>query len=119
MLRSMGGITYAEAHAERDGDAYTYMIETEYGTDIRKKLFYQLAERNWPMVGMEALGMSLEDIFISVVDSSNADKGSGRVREARSRRTRSATQERSIGAALYEDARKQRSEAPAAEDDDE
>ena len=119
MLRSMGGITYAEALAERDGDAYTYMIETEYGTDIRKKLFYQLAERNWPMVGMEALGMSLEDIFISVVDSSNADKGSGRVREARSRRTRSATQERSIGAALYEDARKQRSEAPAAEDDDE
>ena len=119
MIKGMQGISYAEALAERDGDAYIYLIESEYGVDIRKKLFFTLAERGWAIIGMESLGMSLEDIFISVVDSSNADKGSGRVREARSRRTRSATQERSIGAALYEDARKQRSEAPAAEDDDE
>ena len=119
MLRATAGITYAEALAERDGDAYTYMIETDYGVDIRKKLFYQLAERNWPLVGMEALGMSLEDIFISVVDSSDADKGTGRSREARSRRSRSAVAERSVGAALYEDARKKRSEVPVVEDDDE
>ena len=119
MLRAMSGITYAEALAERDGDAYTYMIETDYGVDIRKRLFYQLAERNWPMVGMEALGMSLEDIFISVVDSSDADKGAGRIRETKSRRSRNVSSESSIGAALYEDARKKRSEAASDEDDDE
>ena len=51
------------------------MIETELGIDVRKSLFYALAERNWPLVGLEALGMSLEDIFLSIVDhTTGADK---------------------------------------------
>lgn len=74
MLREKPGIVYAEALAERDGDAYTYMIESAVGVDIRKNLFYSLAEKNWPLVGMEALGMSLEDIFISIVDKSEEKK---------------------------------------------
>jgi len=112
MLRSMSGVTYAEALAERDGDSYTYMIETDAGVDIRKKLFYQLAERSWPMIGMEALGMSLEDIFISVVDTSEEDKLRAPQRESRARRARTASSaEREVGAALYADAQKKRSEA--------
>ncbi len=70
MLRSKQGISYAEVGAQRDGDAYSYVIESEVGVDIRKNLFYTLAEKNWPLVGMEALGMSLEDIFIAIVDQS-------------------------------------------------
>lgn len=71
MLKEKPGIVYAEALAEREGDAYTYMIECAVGVDIRKSLFYTLAEKNWPLIGMEALGMSLEDIFITIVDKSN------------------------------------------------
>ncbi len=70
MLRSKPGIVYAELGAARDGDAYSYVIESEVGIDIRKNLFYTLAEKNWPLIGMEALGMSLEDIFIAIVDQS-------------------------------------------------
>lgn len=29
-----------------------------------------MAEKKWPLVGMEAMGMSLEDIFIAIVDQS-------------------------------------------------
>ena len=123
MLRGMSGVTYAEALAERDGEAYTYMIETDAGVDIRKKLFYQLAERAWPMIGMEALGMSLEDIFISVVDTSEEEKPRVVQREARARRgaRNASSAEREIGAALYADAQKQRSDAaqtPLEEDED-
>ncbi len=74
MLRNMSGICYAEVLAARDGDAYTYMIESDVGVDIRKKLFFTLAEKKWPMIGMEALGMSIEDIFIAVVDKSANDE---------------------------------------------
>lgn len=126
MLKGMSGIAYAEALAERDGDAYTYMIESEYGVDIRKKLFYQLAERNWPLVGMEALGMNLEDIFITVVDKSEEYKAVGtNVRNRIKRRPRGQEKsalEREVGASLYEDAQRQRSESSlsaASEDDDE
>ena len=75
-LKSKPGIVYAEALAARDGDAYTYMIESDVGVDIRKSLFYTLAEKNWPLVGMESLGMNLEDIFISIVDKSEETKAS-------------------------------------------
>ena len=56
------------------------MIESEVGVDIRKSLFYTLAEKNWPLVGLEALGMSLEDIFITIVDKSNEIKTRREVR---------------------------------------
>ncbi len=71
MLKAKPGIIHAEALPQRDGDAYSYTVESEVGVDIRKSLFYTLAERNWPLVGMEALGMSLEDIFITIVDQTS------------------------------------------------
>ena len=124
MLRAMPGIAYAESLAERDGDAYSYMIESDAGIDIRKKLFYQLVERNWPLIGMESLGMSLEDIFISVVDHSEEKKTIGAARERVARKNRRATaanQEKELGAALFADAERQRAEAAKTvdEDDDE
>ncbi len=85
MLRSKPGIVYAEVLAQRDGDAYTYTIESEVGVDIRKNLFYTLAEKNWPLIGMEALGMSLEDIFITIVDQT-AGKSRYERRDSKSRR---------------------------------
>ena len=88
MLRSKPGIVYAEALAQRDGDAYTYTIESEVGVDIRKALFYTLAEKKWPLVGLEALGMSLEDIFITIVDQTSAKNRYDR-RDSKNRRSRS------------------------------
>lgn len=73
MLKTLPGIVYAEALAERDGDAYTYMIESEFGVDVRKKLFFTLSERGWALIGLEALGLSLEDIFITVVEKTEND----------------------------------------------
>ena len=47
------------------------MIESDVGIDVRKTLFYTLAEKGWPLVGLESLGMNLEDIFISIVDTTD------------------------------------------------
>jgi hypothetical protein len=97
------------------------MIESEAGIDIRKKLFYQLVERNWPLIGMESLGMSLEDIFISVVDHSEEKKTLAATRERTARKARrglAANQEKELGAALYADAERQRAEAAKIADED-
>ena len=122
MLRSRPGIVYAEVLAERDGDAYCYTIESEVGVDIRKSLFYTLAERNWPLIGMEALGMSLEDIFITVVDKSEESKLMGGAQGRIKRRARAQDKnalEREVGASLYEEAQRQRSAASMDSTDDE
>ena len=88
MLRQKPGIIHAELLAVRDGDAYTFNIETEVGVDIRKSLFYTLAEKNWPLVGMEALGMSLEDIFVAIVDQTEGNRYERRAAQKAPRRTR-------------------------------
>ncbi len=71
VLSDRADISYVEALPERDGEAYTFLVESAPNIDMRKSLFYTLAQRNWPLVGMEPLGMSLEDVFISIVDKTD------------------------------------------------
>lgn len=73
------------------------MIESEVGIDIRKKLFWTMAEKKWPMIGLEALGMSIEDIFIAVVDKTGARRPN-----EKAPRTRRATAERDIAGEIVE-----------------
>ncbi|MBR5539716.1 MAG: ABC transporter, partial [Clostridia bacterium] len=68
LLRTLPGVVDCEALSEREGDSVAFAIEAESGIDIRKALFYALADKNWPLMGLEAIGMSLEDVFIKLID---------------------------------------------------
>lgn len=81
-LKKLRGVGYVEAMAEHELDSTTYIIESEAGVDIRKPLFTLLAANSWPVIGMESLGISLEDIFLSLVDATEASK---RVRKTKIR----------------------------------
>ncbi len=105
-LRNLPGVTYAEVLAARDGDAYTYMVESEVGVDIRKKLFWTMAEKKWPIIGLEALGMSIEDIFIAVVDKTGTRKPGEK--EQRGRR---AVAERDLAGEIIEKTAEQKKNA--------
>ncbi len=72
VLKGVQGVVACEALSERDGDAIAYAVEAQRGIDIRKPIFYALAENNFPIMGLEALGASLEDIFISLIDKEEA-----------------------------------------------
>lgn len=72
LIKKLPGVVYCEALAERDGDAVAFLIESERGIDVRKPLFYALAERNYPLLGLEALGASLEDVFLSIIAKEGA-----------------------------------------------
>lgn len=67
-LRSMTGVAKAEALAGHELDSTTFIIESEAGVDIRKPLFAMLASKNWALIGLTSLGMSLEDVFISLTN---------------------------------------------------
>jgi ABC-2 type transport system ATP-binding protein len=73
LLRELDGIKSVEATGENDGGTYTYVIETDGKSDIRKPLFELLAEKGYPLMGLEENSASLEDIFISIVDSKLED----------------------------------------------
>ncbi len=83
MLRSRPGISRVERQNERDGDAYSYIIESDPGVDIRKALFFSLAQNNWPLVGLEPVGEDLEAVFIKLVDRAEQKKTGGAKKERR------------------------------------
>ena len=68
VLREVPGVLACEALAEREGDACAFALEAKAGVDIRKGMFYSLAEKGMPILGLEAVGAQLEDIFLKLVD---------------------------------------------------
>lgn len=79
-LRAIPGIQQVTVLGAQDADSITYFVESERGLDIRKVLFRTVAQKGWPIIGMEAMGVNLEDIFLSVVEdpSENGSKKKNR-----------------------------------------
>lgn len=120
-LRSRSDVIFVEALSERDGDAYTFQVESAPGIDIRKSLFYALAEKHWPLMGLETVGMSLEDVFIAIVNKSDEEepRKKGGFRQGR-RGTRTSTDiEKDLAETILEStAEKQSGIEPARGDED-
>ncbi len=81
VLKGLPGIRHAEAIGDRELDSFTYHVESEPGVDLRKPMFYALAERGWAILGLEAVGLSLEEVFMKLMDTSAAKNAkSGRTK---------------------------------------
>ena len=66
-IKSLGGVKTADVLGKRDTDSISYLIESQDRVDIRKPLFALLSGRNWPLIGLEGMELSLEDIFMRLV----------------------------------------------------
>lgn len=90
-IRSVSGVSYAEVLGNHDLDSTSFLVESEPGVDVRKAIFNLLSSKGWAIIGIEAMGVNLEDIFISVVDAPETKvkkrrkfgkKDSGKAKEA-------------------------------------
>lgn len=90
-IRSVQGVSYAEVLGNHDLDSTSFLVESEPGVDVRKAIFNLLSSKGWAIIGIEAMGVNLEDIFISVVDAPETKvkkrrkfgkKDSGKAKEA-------------------------------------
>ena len=84
-LSKINGVRSVEFTSERDLDAYSYIIESDVGTDVRKSVFSVCAEKGYVMIGMEPVGTDLETVFIRLVDRADgvgADTSKRRTRRA-------------------------------------
>ena len=76
-LRAVAGIRTVDVLGKRDTDSISYLIESEERVDARKPLFYMLSTKGWPLVGLEGVELSLEDIFIRLVGESRRKSRKG------------------------------------------
>ena len=68
-LRNKEGIMYAEIlKDQRESDSTAFLVESQPSIDMRKPLFFGFADKGWAIMGLESMGVSLEDVFIALVN---------------------------------------------------
>ena len=68
LLKSIHGVTRVTQDGAREGDAFPYIVEYSGSIDIRKMMFRALADKGWPILAMEGVDISLEDLFVKLID---------------------------------------------------
>lgn len=74
VLNSVDGILSAECVCQSEEGSYEYSIKADTAIEVRKPLFYALCEASMPIIELGPQADSLEDIFISIIDRSKAQK---------------------------------------------
>ncbi|MBR5295409.1 MAG: ATP-binding cassette domain-containing protein [Clostridia bacterium] len=78
LIKSTPGVVYAEILGQRECESTAYLVESAENIDIRKPLFFALAEKRWPVIGMDVVGMDLEDVFLALITDKNKTKKGGK-----------------------------------------
>lgn len=73
LLRSIHSVRNVTCDGVRDGDTYTYVVEYSGAGDIRKIMFRELANKGWPIMAMEGVSTSLEDLFVKLMQREKED----------------------------------------------
>lgn len=73
LLRSIHSVRQVTSVGERDGDAYTFVIEYSGAGDIRKIMFRELANKGWPIMAMEGVSTTLEDLFVKLMQKNKEE----------------------------------------------
>ena len=75
-LKKINGVIYANVAQKYEDGSALYIVESKNNIDVRKPIFYKLAQNSWPIMSLAIKGSDLEDIFISVVDDAEAQAAS-------------------------------------------
>ena len=67
-IRSLAGVSSVSCLGKKDLDSGTCVVERTPGIDLRKPLFNLMAANHYPIIGLEAQGLNLEDVFITAVE---------------------------------------------------
>lgn len=71
-LEGIGGIKYIKSLGRKESGTIDFVIEAEPNVDVRTPIFNALAQNGLPILAMQAMDLSLEDIFLEVTQNSAA-----------------------------------------------
>jgi len=74
VLGSLIGVSKVEYVGSYEKATRAFIVEADKNVDIRRILFDECAKRNWYILMITPLGMSLEDIFIQLVNKNSEAK---------------------------------------------
>lgn len=65
-IEKIEGVKNIEAAESKEKDSTDYIIETEQSVDIRRALFFEMAEKKYPILEIKKHGLSLEEVFLQL-----------------------------------------------------
>ena len=69
VLQSVQGIKNIKSLGRKEKDSIDFIIETAPNVEVRAEIFTAMAKENMPILSMQTVDMSLEDIFIEVTEN--------------------------------------------------
>ena len=82
-IKKISGVTYAACSVTYSDGSSSFIVESVNDADIRKPLFYAMAQNGWPITSMDYMSANIEDVFISVVDETEEELSKERISEGR------------------------------------
>lgn len=66
-LRRINGVASVSVAVDYGDGSSSYLIESQSGIDVRKSVFFALAQNSWPILSLEPVGATLENVFLSAI----------------------------------------------------
>ena len=68
ILRGIEGVQFADVTVQAEKGSYDFLVEARPNVDVRKPMFMALAKAGYPILQLKSMDLSLEDIFLSLVE---------------------------------------------------
>ena len=79
LLKRIPGVDKVTSHGEKEPGVYEFAIEPSHGCDVRRDVSTRIAARNWPIMEMKSIVMTLVEVFFALtrerLDTVRAKKG--------------------------------------------
>lgn len=68
IIRTIRGVKYIKSLGRKEKSSMDFLVEAEPNVDVRPLIFNSLAKENLPILSMQAVDLTLEDIFLEVTE---------------------------------------------------
>ena len=68
LIRTIPGVKAVNLLGKREKNAVEFSVEVAQDEDVRGEIFRRLAERNWPILMMQPNELTLEQIFVRLIE---------------------------------------------------
>ena len=71
-LENISGIKYVKSLGKKEEGTIDFIIESEPEKDVRRDIFFSLADAKCPILSMQNMALSLEEVFLTVTRSAES-----------------------------------------------
>ena len=66
-IRKINGVAAVSLAVDYGDGSCSYLVESQGDIDVRKPIFFMLAQNSWPILSLEQVGATIENVFLSAI----------------------------------------------------